>query len=136
TYDALNRMTKVQTPETYVNGVQGAISYAYDNFDKLTSRTDARNVVTTYTYDSLNRLTGIAYTIPNGSGVTAMPNNCTLPGGSSPNANVCFTYGTTAASYNNGRLITMTDGGGSENYTYNKLGLVTQLQKGMSGTTY
>ena len=35
-----------------------------------------------------------------------------------------------------GPLITLTDGAGSENYSYDILGRVTQLQKVISGTTY
>jgi RHS repeat-associated protein len=46
------------------------------------------------------------------------------------------TYGTTPTQNNNGLLITMTDGVGSENYTYDVMGRVTQLQKVVSGTTY
>jgi RHS repeat-associated protein len=49
---------------------------------------------------------------------------------------VTLTYGTSAAQFNNGRLITLTDGVGSENYTYSILGQMTQLQKVISGTTY
>jgi RHS repeat-associated protein len=100
------------------------------------TRTDARGVVANYTYDILNRLTGISYTIPNGSGVGAMPNVCDPLGGTNISANVCLTYGTSSAQFNNGRVTTMTDGVGSENYTYNNLGQMTQLQKVISGTTY
>jgi len=129
THDALSRLTSVKTPETKVNGVQGAVTNAYDNFDNLITRTDARNVVSNYSYDALNRLIGVAYTVPNGSGVSAMPNNCTLPGGTSPNANVCL-------SYTGCGLVSITDGVGSENYTYSNGCLVSQLQKVINGTTY
>jgi YD repeat-containing protein len=87
------------------------------------TRTDPRGVVTSYSYDGLNRLTGIGYTIPQGSGVAAT-------------SGVSYTYGTNASLFNNGRLITMTDGVGSENYSYNNLGEVTQLQKIIDSTTY
>jgi RHS repeat-associated protein len=49
---------------------------------------------------------------------------------------VNLTYGSSPSSYNNGRLITMTDGVGSENYTYNNLGLLKQLDKLIDVTTY
>ena len=65
-----------------------------------------------------------------------MPNVCEANGATSNNANVCFTYGTSAASYNNGLPLTMTDASGSESYTYNSLEQLTQLQKVISGTTY
>src|SRR6266581_7429329 len=47
-----------------------------------------------------------------------------------------ISYGTNAAQFNNGRLITMTDGVGSESYTYNNLGQMPQLQKVINTTTY
>lgn len=139
-YDALGRLNSATTPEagtvcfgTVSSGV--CQSNGYDPFDNLLYRTDARGVVTNYIYDSLNRLLGVTYpTVP--TGVSAMPNNCETTGSPSNNANVCFTYGTSAVSYNNGQLITMTDGVGSENYTYNALEQLTKLQKVISGTTY
>jgi RHS repeat-associated protein len=49
---------------------------------------------------------------------------------------VCFTYGTTAASFNNGLPLSMTDPSGSETYTYNSLEQITQRQKVVGSTTY
>src|SRR5258708_30123801 len=94
----------------------------YDHLDNLLCRTDARGVVTSYTYDGLNRLKGVSYNF----GSTGVP----------PTASVSFTYGTNASQFNNGALITMTDGVGSENYSHNALEQLTQLQKVISGTTY
>jgi RHS repeat-associated protein len=80
-------------------------------------------------------LLGVTYpTVP--IGVSAMPNVCETTGSSSNNARVCFTYGTSAPGYNNGLLQTMTDAVGSENYTYNALEQLTQLQKVVNGSTY
>ena len=79
-------------------------------------------MITTYGYDTLNRLQTISYNVGT-TGVAATPS-------------VGFTYGTSSASNNNGRLLTMTDGVGSETYSYDVLGEVTQVQKVMSGTTY
>lgn len=118
-YDALGRLASSAVPETA--GV--ATSFTYDNFDNVLTRTDPRGVVTNYSYDGLNRLTGTTYTIPQGSGVAAT-------------SNVSYAYGTNAPQFNNGRLVTMTDGVGSENYTYNNMGEMTQLQKVISGTSY
>lgn len=78
---------------------------------------------TKYTYDGLNRLTGISYNVSGATGVPAT-------------ASVGLTYGTNASQFDNGRLITMTDGPGSESYTYNNLGQLTQLQKVIGTTTY
>jgi RHS repeat-associated protein len=94
----------------------------YDSFDNLLKRTDARGVLTSYGYDTLNRITSASYNV----GTTGVPATAT----------VGWAYGTSTSSYNNGRPITMTDGVGSENYTYNNLGQMNQLQKVINGTTY
>jgi RHS repeat-associated protein len=139
-YDALGRLNSASTPEggTACYGTySGSTCQAngYDSWNNLLYRTDARGVVTNYLYDTLNRLVGITYpTVP--TGVAPMPNVCKANGASNNNANVCFTYGTSAASYNNGLPLTMTDASGSENYSYNSLEQTTQLQKVVSGKTY
>src|SRR5262249_50653782 len=115
-YDGLNQLTNEISPES------GTISYQYNNFGLKTQRTDNRGVITTYTYDTLNRPTGISYN----SGTSGVP---TTP-------SVTYAYGTTAAQNNVGRLITLTDGVGSESYSYDVMGRVTQLQKVVLGTTY
>jgi RHS repeat-associated protein len=53
---------------------------------------------------------------------------------SSPPVSVSSTCG--ATQNNNGRLVTMADGAGSEAYTYDILGRLTQLQKTVNGTVY
>jgi RHS repeat-associated protein len=127
-YDALGRLFTAKTPEggtTCFGTTSGGSCMAntgYDNFDNLLYRTDARGVVTSYTYDGLNRLKGVSYNV----GTTGVP----------ATASVSFTYGTNASQYNNGFLITMTDGVGSENYSYNALEQLTQLQKVINGTTF
>jgi RHS repeat-associated protein len=139
-YDALGRLSSSTTPEAgtvCIGTYSGSTCQAngYDQWNNLVYRTDARYVVTNYLYDSLNRLTGITYpTVP--AGVTAMPNVCEANGAPSNNANVCFTYGTSASSYNNGLPLSMTDATGSETYTYNALEQVTQLQKTIGTTVY
>jgi RHS repeat-associated protein len=115
-FDGMGRMTSETTPEA------GTVSYQYNSYDMMTQKTDARGVITNYTYDAINRKTQASYNVGT-SGVTATPT-------------VTYTYGTSAAQNNIGRMITMTDGLGSESYTYDILGQVTQLQKVVSGTTY
>ena len=127
-YDALGRLNSATTPEggrLCFGTVSGSTcnSDGYDNFDNLLTRTDARGVVTSYGYDGLNRLTSVSYNVSNAPGVPAT-------------ASVGLTYGASAAQFNNGRLITMMDGFGSENYTYNNLGQLTQLQKVVGTQTY
>jgi RHS repeat-associated protein len=118
-YDHMGRLTSVKTPETN----NTATGYQYDNFNNLTQRTDPRGVITTYSYDNLNRLYQVSYNVGS-TGVTATPT-------------VTYTYGTNSAQNDNGRLITLTDGVGSESYSYDpNLPLATQVQKVLSGTTY
>jgi RHS repeat-associated protein len=133
-YDSLGRLFTETTPEggTTCFGTVSAGSCTantgYDNFDNLLHRTDARGVVTSYSYDGLNRVTGSSYNVTGATGVPAT-------------STVSLTYGASGCSSAHGagcigQLITMTDGVGSENYTYNSLEQTTQLQKIISGTTY
>ncbi len=127
-YDALGRILSATTPESgrvCFGSVSGTTcnTDGYDQYDNLQKRTDARGVLTSYGYDTLNRLTGVSYNVSGATGVPAT-------------ASVSLTYGATPAQFNNGRLITMTDGVGSENYSYNNLGMLTQLQKVIGTTTY
>ena len=139
-YDALARLNSATTPEggaVCFGTVSGGTCQAngYDSWGNIIYRTDARGVVTNYLYDTLNRLVGIAYpTVP--SGVAGMPNVCPANGAPSNNANVCLAYGTSATNHNNGLPVGMTDATGSENYTYNSLEEITQVQKVIGGTTY
>jgi len=54
-YDSLSRLVSATNPES------GTISYRYDPNGNLTQKTDARGVVTNYTYDALNRVTMRSY---------------------------------------------------------------------------
>lgn len=115
-YDDAGRMTSMATPES------GTTNYQYNNFDLLTQRTDARGVITTYTYDTMNRPYQTSYNVGS-TGVAATPT-------------VTNTYGTSVAQLNNGRLLSVTDGVGSETYSYDNLGQITQEQQVISGNTY
>jgi RHS repeat-associated protein len=48
-YDSLSRLTSAANPES------GTVSYTYDDDSNIHTKTDARGVVTTYSYDHLNR---------------------------------------------------------------------------------
>mgnify|MGYP001171533409 CR=1 FL=1 len=66
---SLSRLKSATNPES------GLIQYAYDNNSNLTQKTDARNVVTNYIYDALNRVTQRNYTAPGGlTNYQATPN--------------------------------------------------------------
>src|SRR5713226_1345350 len=98
----------------------GTVNYTYTDFSTVATRLDARGVTTTYAYDGLNRLKTMSY-----SG--------TPP--AAPTVNLNYDAGG-AAAFALGRLTSMTDGVGSEAYTYDALGRITQLSKVISGVTY
>jgi len=76
-YDSLSRLISATNPET------GTVNYKYLNSDNATfcagdvslpcSKTDARNVITTYSYDFLGRLTSKTYS---GQSAAATPSSC------------------------------------------------------------
>jgi len=121
TYDGLGRRTSMTTPEA------GTDNFYFTKSDNVTlcagshkavcRRTDARAITTTYTFDSLNRLTGKTYSNGQG-GVTIQYDQ----GG--------------AKAFALGRLTNITDPSGSETITYDKAGRITQIQKVIGTTTY
>lgn len=90
-YDSLKRLLRSRNPElgTYGSDVTDPITgnntwsgkYVYDNTGNLTQKTDPRGIVSTYSYDALNRNTIVSYSdgtaridryydnAPNGKGV-------------------------------------------------------------------
>jgi RHS repeat-associated protein len=72
-YDSLKRLIRARNPEQDANSgltltdsqtgnSQWSIGYQYDNNGNLTQKTDARDVISTYAYDALNRNTSVTYT--------------------------------------------------------------------------
>ena len=111
-YDSLARLTSSQTPEAN----QVATTFTYYDFGGVNTRTDPRGIITTNTYDTLNRLSTVGY-------------SDSTPG-------VTYTYGSSPTLFNNGLATGYTDGTGSTTYTYNKLGQVTNAAKLIGATTY
>lgn len=72
-YDALSRVVRVRNVEDninpnlpaltdpFTNNSQWSRAMTYDDNGKVTQQTDSRGVVTTFTYDRVNRNTGISY---------------------------------------------------------------------------
>lgn len=114
-YDARGQLTSLLSPDT------GTTSYSYDAAGNRISQTDNRtpSVTSTYTYDALNRLTGIAY--PTSS------------------LNVTYAYDQSnvvtgcASSFPLGRLTRMTDSSGSTTYCYDRRGNVTSKTQVTAG---
>lgn len=77
-YDSLSRMTYERTPEQDGRiddgtGTMWSAKYTYTSFNSVSTRQDARGVVTTYLYDTLNRLYRVSYDTSGASGVVATP---------------------------------------------------------------
>ena len=77
TYDSLSRLLCASNPENSQNPCpasatsgmpSGVITYSYDANGNLSTKTDARGVISNYQYDSLNRITAKTYTV---TGTTA-----------------------------------------------------------------
>jgi YD repeat-containing protein len=66
-YDSLSRLLNACNPETIPSGSSCSASgpwgasYSYDGDGNVLTKTDARNITTTSTYDALNRLTQKSY---------------------------------------------------------------------------
>lgn len=115
TYDAKGRLKSETTPEA------GMTTYEYTDFDAVSTRTDARGVVTTYTYGDLNLLTGVSYNTTSAPGVAA-----TAPVSITPKS----------ASPGKGQIETMTDGAGSESYGYDSFGRLQSCTRVIDGISY
>lgn len=118
-YNGVGRLLSQQTPEG------GPVTFAYTtsgaacstDLANVCGRTDARGLSTTYTYDGLNRLKTVTY--PAGTPSVALNYDA---GG--------------AAAFALGRLTSMSDGTGSETYTYNQLGRTTKVAKAAGSSNY
>ncbi len=87
---------------------RGTTKYGYDEAGNLKVRTDAKGIVTNYSYDALNRLTSIIY-----------------PGNTSENAS--FSYDNSQNDNKGvGLLTSYSNDSGSTTIQYDKLGRVTQ----------
>jgi RHS repeat-associated protein len=113
-YDSLSRLRSTRFPES------GFVSYIYDDNDNLTTRIDARGVITTYVYDELNRPTSRSYN-DGTAAVTYSYDSATVPNGK-------------------GRLASISSSASDYSYSsYDALGRVlsgSQLIRGQINRTY
>ncbi|HVP45172.1 MAG TPA: RHS repeat-associated core domain-containing protein [Bryobacteraceae bacterium] len=109
-YDSLKRLSSATNPES------GLVSYTYDANGNVKTKTDARGVVATFSYDNLNRVYLKSYTIPGGA--------------ADPTDNVTYCY--------DGQVADTADGAckspaSAIAYGWNRL---TELRTATSTTTY
>ena len=114
-YDGLSDLTQLISPDT------GTSTYTYDSAGNRATQTDARGVISTYSYDALNRLIGISY--PTASN------------------NLSFNYDQLSIAcppsqqYNVGRLTGFTDPSGSTLLCYDKRGNLKRKIAVVNGVT-
>jgi RHS repeat-associated protein len=112
-YDNLGRLTSSRIPET----LNQPTTYTYTDFGAVATKTDPRGIVTTNTYDALNRIGQITY--------------------SDSTPTVTYTYGAQGASnFGAGRLINAADGGGTASFQYDQMGRTTRASRSIAGQTY
>jgi len=115
TYDSLSRLISATNPESRTQ------SYAYDPDGNMTSSTDARGITISYSHDNMDRLTGKTYSDQEPAvSYTYSQSNC---------------LGLTSC-YNVGRRTGMTDGSGSTEWAYDKMGTVWKQQKTIGSATH
>jgi len=107
TYDTLGRKTGINDPQ------MGIWSYQYDTNGNLIKQTDAKNQAITMTYDRLGRIATKKY----------------------PDAKT-ITYTYDLGTYGKGRLYRVIDLSGTQIFSYDALGRVTQKARTISGVTY
>lgn len=114
-YNAFGDVTQIVSPDT------GTASYVVNKNGDVTQMTDARSVVTNYTYDALNRLATVAYPSD-----TAL--NVTLTYDDNPTPGNCGT--------SKGRLCRVADASGTTDYKYNALGQLIEVKEVRGALTF
>jgi YD repeat-containing protein len=126
-YDSLSRVTYERTPEQDATisdgtGMMWSVKYEYTEFNAVRTRTDARGVITTYNYDTLNRLQSYSYNVTN-----TFPVVTATPG-------VTIVYGSVAPKI--GQIESVTDAVGTESYQYDGLSRAQSRTRTIESRTY
>jgi RHS repeat-associated protein len=110
-YNSLSRLTSATNPES------GSVNYQYDANGNLIKKTDAREIVTNYTYDSLNRVKTRSY--------------------SDNTPTVIYNYDDTNVANGKGKLASIISSVSTTYYdSYDALGRVLQSRQVTDGQTY
>ena len=117
-YDSLSRLTQAINPEN------GTIAYTYDKNSNVETKRDTRGVVTTFTYDALDRLATRTYSGP-------------APGGVTPGVTYAYDSATPPVSNSRGRLVSVSSAVSSYSYTeYDPVGNVLTCSQTILGHAY
>jgi RHS repeat-associated protein len=131
-YDALSRKLYERIPEQSATindgtGTMWSSKYTYTTFNAISTRQDARGVLSTWGYDSLNRLTSVSYDISQAPGV-ANTNN------------LSFTFDTSTTSSTKGMLLSISMTGPlpsyNETFAYDSLNRLSSRTISMDGQNY
>ncbi|ALN56523.1 Rhs family protein [Lysobacter enzymogenes] len=115
-YNGFGDQVRLSSPDT------GVSTFTYDSAGNRKTATDARGITQTYSYDALNRVTGVGY--PTSS------------------LDVAYTYDSVPAvcavgeTFTKGRLTLMTDGSGSTQYCYDRFGNTTRKVQTTNGKVF
>jgi RHS repeat-associated protein len=117
-YDSLKRLTSSGNPET--GGTTNPVTYTYDANNNVQTKTDARGITITYSWDKLNRMLGRTY--------------------SNGDPSVGYVYDQTAcvvvsSCYNIGHMTSMTDAAGTEGFAYDTMGRIWGDQRTTNALT-
>jgi RHS repeat-associated protein len=128
-YDAEGHLLFERIPEMTATindgtGTYWSAKYTYMSFGAVATKQDARGVITTYGYDTLNRLTSISYNTSGATGVATTPN-------------VAYNYDSNPSSSTNGLLLSLSAGSGySESYSYDSYKRVQSVTRTIDGHNY
>ena len=119
-YDAANQLTRLAISTTSATSALLTLDYSYDAAGNITGIASSRDGATSYTYDALNRLTGV-----NSPGFSASY-GYDAAGNRTSASGVTFAYDA------GGRLVSGSDGA---SYTYDAAGnLLTRTRNGQTDT--
>ena len=114
-YNAFGDVTQIVSPDT------GTTSFVVNKSGDVTQQTDARGMVTNYTFDAINRLATVSYPSD-----TAL--NVTLTYDDNPTPGNCGT--------SKGRLCRVVDAAGTTDYKYNALGQLIEVKELRGALTF
>jgi RHS repeat-associated protein len=128
-YDSFRQLVQEVSPD------RGTSTTTYSAAGLPTARLDARGITASATYDALNRITQLNFTVPGNTGTP--PAWLQLLGSSILSDNVSFTYDQgTGCTFGIGRLCARQDQSGTERYAYDTFGNLTRQTDTLLGFSY